>query len=143
MKVSDILRTKGSEVVTVLPDQPIQDAVRTLVDNNIGAMVVFDGEMKGIISERDVLRFAATDIQRLVGARVRDLMTAHVITTTPDADIQNVMDVMTEHRIRHLPVVANGSVCGIISIRDVVNALRQNVQAENAHLHAYILGTAS
>jgi CBS domain-containing protein len=141
MKVSDILRTKGSEVVTVRPDQPIQDAIRMLVDNDIGAMVVFDGELNGIISERDVLRFAATDIQRLVTARVRDLMTAHVITTTPEADIQNVMDVMTEHRIRHLPVVREGSICGIISIRDVVNALRQNVQAENAHLHAYISGT--
>jgi CBS domain-containing protein len=141
MKISDILRTKGSAVVTVIPDRPIQDALRTLVDHGIGALVVFDGRLQGIITERDVLRFAATDLQGLGSAQVRDLMTVDVITTTPEADIHHVMDIMTERRIRHLPVLANGSLCGIISIGDVVNALRQSVEAENQHLHAYITGT--
>jgi CBS domain-containing protein len=141
MKISDILRTKGSAVVTVIPDRPIQDALRTLVDHGIGALVVFDGRLQGIVTERDVLRFAATDLERLGSALVRDLMTVDVITTTPEADIHHVMDIMTERRIRHLPVLANGSLCGIISIGDVVNALRQSVEAENQHLHAYITGT--
>ncbi|HET9440928.1 MAG TPA: CBS domain-containing protein [Longimicrobiales bacterium] len=141
MKVSDILRTKGSAVVTVEPDRPIQDALRMLVEHNIGAMVVFEGGLQGIISERDVLRFAATDLKRLESAHVRDLMTRDVITATPETDIQHVMDIMTERGIRHLPVLNEGSLCGMISIRDVVNAVRQNVENENQHLHAYISGT--
>ena len=141
MKISDILRTKGSAVVTVTPDRPIQDALRTLVDHNIGALVVFDGRLHGIITERDVLRFAATDLQLLESAQVRDLMTVDVITTAPEADIRHVMDIMTERHIRHLPVMAHGTLCGMISIGDVVNALRQSVEAENQHLHAYITGT--
>ena len=141
MKIADILRTKGSAVITVPPDWLIQDAMRMLVDHNIGALVVVDSRLEGIITERDLLRSAATDVVRLAGARVRDLMTVEVVTTTPDADIHHVMDVMTERRIRHLPVVAEGAVCGMISIGDVVNALRQKVEMENRHLHAYIAGT--
>ena len=141
MTVSDILRTKGSVVITVAPDRPIQDALRMLVEHNIGALLVQDERLQGIITERDVLRAAAADIQGLASARVRDLMTTALITTTPDADIRHVMDVMTEHRIRHLPVVEQGSVCGMISIGDVVHAVRRNVEAENQHLHAYITGT--
>lgn len=141
MKVSDILRSKGPAVVTVHPDRPIQEALRMLVEHNIGAMVVFEGGLQGIISERDVLRFAATDLKRLESAHVRDLMTRDVITATPETDIQHVMDIMTERGIRHLPVLNEGSLCGMISIRDVVNAVRQNVENENQHLHAYISGT--
>ncbi|HEY0673654.1 MAG TPA: CBS domain-containing protein [Longimicrobiales bacterium] len=141
MKVSDILRSKGPAVVTVQPDRPIQDALRMLVEHNIGAMVVFEGGLQGIISERDVLRFAAADLKGLESAHVRDLMTRDVITATPETDIQHVMDIMTERGIRHLPVLNEGSLCGMISIRDVVNAVRQNVENENQHLHAYISGT--
>jgi CBS domain-containing protein len=141
MKISDILRSKGSGVITVEPDRPIQEALRMLVDNNIGALVVFEGGMRGIITERDLLRYAATDVIRLQTARVRDLMTIDVVTIPPDADIDFVMDIMNARQIRHLPVVSNGTLLGVISIRDVVNALRQNVEAENQHLHAYITGT--
>jgi CBS domain-containing protein len=141
MKISDILRNKGLGAITVDPDRPIQEALRMLVDENIGALVVFEGGMRGIITERDLLRYAATDVVRLQTARVRDLMTSDVVTITPDADIDQVMDIMNARQIRHLPVVANGVLCGMISMRDVVNALRQNVEAENQHLHAYITGT--
>ncbi|MEX2584046.1 MAG: CBS domain-containing protein [Gemmatimonadota bacterium] len=140
MKIADILRTKGSAVVTISPEQPIQVAMRVLVEHNIGALVVVDGRLRGIITERDMLRTAAADVRRLESARVEDLMTVEVITTSPAADINHVMDVMTERRIRHLPVVDAGGVCGIISIGDVVNAMRQHVEAENRHLHAYITG---
>ena len=87
MKISDILRSKGPAVVTVQPDRPIQDALRMLVEHNIGAMVVFEGGLQGIISERDVLRFAAADLKGLESAHVRDLMTRDVITATPETDI--------------------------------------------------------
>lgn len=140
MKISDILRSKAPEVVTVVPELPLQDALRVMVDHNIGALVVCDTALRGIITERDVLRHAATDVLRLQGARVSELMTVNVVTISPDADITEVMNLMGAHNIRHLPVVEGGSVCGIISIRDVVNAMRRYVEAENQHLHAYITG---
>lgn len=141
MKVRDLLRTKGSKVVTVAPETSIQEAMRVLVEHAIGALVVTDGAIHGIISERDLLRWGAESIERLLTARVRDLMTTELITAGPDADIQGVMDVMVEQRIRHLPIVDRGQMIGIISIGDVVNALRQKVEVENRYLHAYIEGT--
>jgi CBS domain-containing protein len=141
MKIRDLLNTKGPAVITIAPDVPVQEAMRTLVKNRIGALVVHDGKLRGIISERDLLRWGSEDIHRLVTARVRDLMTVEVITASPDARIAEVMDTMVERRIRHLPIMENGVLCGIISIGDVVNALRQSVEVENRYLHAYIEGT--
>lgn len=141
MKIRDLLRTKGTKVVTVAPETTVQDAMRILVEHQIGALVVTDGTLHGIISERDLLRWGAEDIERLTTARVRDLMTTELITAGPDAAIQDVMDVMVEQRIRHLPIVEQGKLTGIISIGDVVNAMRQKVESENRYLHAYIEGT--
>jgi CBS domain-containing protein len=140
MLIRDILREKGSTVITIVPELPLQEAVQVLVQHDIGALVVYDGEIRGIVSERDLLRRAARDIQQLAGTLVREVMTAEVITASPDAPIRDVMDTMTEHRIRHLPVVENGQLAGIISIGDVVNALRHTVETENRYLHAYIEG---
>jgi CBS domain-containing protein len=142
MRIRDILQIKGGEVITVAPDVPVQEATRVLVQHNIGALVVAaaDGTPCGIMTERDVLRTAAQDVQRLAAARVRDLMTAELVTATPEADIDAVMRLMTERRIRHLPVTDGGILCGIISIGDVVSALQRSAEAENRHLHAYIAG---
>ena len=123
MQIRDILRDKGPTVITIAPELPLQEAVQVLVRNNIGALVVSDGSIRGIVTERDLLRRAAQNIEQLARALVRD-----------------VMDIMTEHRIRHLPVVDNGQLAGIISIGDVVNALRSTVETENRYLHAYIEG---
>jgi CBS domain-containing protein len=142
MRIADILRSKTPPyVITVVPELPLQEAIRVMVDHNVGALVVFDTALRGIISERDVLRHAATDVQRLEGARVSELMTADVITITAETHINDVMNLMAAHNIRHLPVMTNGSLTGIISIRDVVNAMRRSVEAENQQLHAYITGT--
>lgn len=141
MKIRDLLRVKGPAVITIAPDVPIQQAMRTLVENQIGALVVADGKLRGIVTERDLLRWGAEDVHRLATSRVRDLMTVEVITATPDAEIEEVMDIMTERRIRHLPIMEDGVLSGIISIGDVVNALRQSVEVENRYLHAYIEGT--
>src|SRR5688500_12189801 len=140
MRIRDVLRTKGATVITIAPELPLQDALHLLAENNIGALVVFDGGVRGIISERDLLRRAARDLPGLALAQVRDAMTAEVITAAPDAEIRDVMDIMTEHRIRHLPVLEGGHLVGIISIGDVVNALRSTVESENRFLHAYIHG---
>jgi CBS domain-containing protein len=140
MKISDILRTKGTLVVTVPPTAPVQQALHELVRHDIGAVVVYDTEIRGILSERDVLRAASLDVERLERALVQDLMTRHVISASPDASIEDVMHLMTERRFRHLPVVEGGELCGIISIGDIVNAVRQDVESENRQLHAYIHG---
>jgi CBS domain-containing protein len=140
MRIRDILREKGPTVITIAPELPLQEAVQLLVRNNIGALVVFDGSIRGIITERDLLRRAGEDIGGLARSLVRDVMTVDVVTASPEASIQEVMDIMTEHRIRHLPVMAHGHLAGIISIGYVVNALRSSVESENRFLHAYIEG---
>ena len=140
MKIRDVLRTKGPAVITIAPDVPVQEAMSVLVRNRIGALVVHDGKLRGIITERDLLRWGGEDIHRLITSRVRDLMTVEVITASPEAEIEEVMDTMVDRRIRHLPIMENGALCGIISIGDVVNALRSTVETENRFLHAYIHG---
>jgi CBS domain-containing protein len=141
MTIRDILRRKGTSVLTVAPDTPVQEAMRTLVSHNIGALVVVDGAaVCGILSERDVLRAGAENLSILQTARVRDLMTQEVVTAAPEEDIRSVMDTLTERRIRHLPVVDAGGLAGMVSIGDVVNALRTSIEDENLALHAYIAG---
>ena len=144
MTVRDILRSKGESVISVLPSDSARQAMRVLSDHNIGAaVVVVDGELRGIISERDLLRTGAEDLNLLATAAVEEVMTARVITAPPTADIREVMRIMTENRIRHLPIVEGSALRGIISIGDVVNALRNDVEAENRHLHAYIAGVSA
>lgn len=144
MKIRDVLAAKGTIVVTVSPTTSVVDAMAELVRHDIGAVVVVDSTIRGILSERDLLRAAASDVAQLGIASVQDLMTRDVITASPDAEITAVMDIMTARRFRHLPVIDHdGALCGIITIGDVVNALRRNAEAENRQLHAYIHGVPS
>jgi CBS domain-containing protein len=141
MKIRDILHTKGSSVITVTQDAGITAAVELLVQHDIGALVVIEGaEIAGIITERDMLRAINEGAAEFGELHVRDIMTRDVITGTPEAAVDDVMHVMTEQRIRHLPVVEGGALLGLISIGDVVNAMRREAQAENQQLHAYITG---
>jgi CBS domain-containing protein len=141
MRVREILQSKGRSVVTIGPDAGIGEAIRVLVEHNIGALVVEnDGRILGILTERDLLRAAAEDLSHLADARVADLMTRSVITGTGDAEIDSVMHVMSERRIRHLPIVEDGRIAGMISIGDLINALRVHSESENRYLHAYITG---
>jgi CBS domain-containing protein len=144
MLVRDILRSKGdaAATITVSPTLSVLDAMRELVRHNIGAVVVHDGAICGILTERDVLRAGAEAPMRLLEEMVEDLMTRDVITATADAELHQVMEIMTSRRIRHLPIVAEGELAGMVSIGDVVNALRQTTEAENRYLHSYISGTA-
>jgi CBS domain-containing protein len=142
MKIRDILATKGSAVVTITAEATVEEAIQLLVQHDIGSVVVMSADgIRGILTERDVLRTAAADVGRLGTARVAELMTERVVTAAPDAPINDVMHVMSDLRIRHLPIVERGELCGVISIGDVVNALRREVEHENHQLHAYISGT--
>ena len=142
MKIRDILRHKGPDVVTVSRAQTIMDAVRVLVERNIGGVVVVDGEqVVGILTERDVLRLTAEGPERLTTVTVETAMTRDVITGSLDDELHGVMEVMTEHRIRHLPVMDEDRLAGIVSIGDVVNAARRLAEEENVHLRDYMQGT--
>jgi CBS domain-containing protein len=139
MKIRDILRHKGSDVVTASTGDSVLQVVQVLVDQNIGGVVVVDGEeVIGILTERDILRLTATKPDAFQALEVGHVMTRDVIKVAPDDDLAHVMEVMTEKRIRHLPVMEEGRLAGIVTIGDVVNAFRRVAEDENAHLRQYI-----
>ncbi len=144
MKIEGILRTKGHDVVTIPESRTVLDAAQLLVERNIGSLVVMgDQGPVGIITERDVLRLAADASADLGAIRVSSAMTREMITAGPDASLVSVMDTMTEHRIRHLPVLDGDQLAGIVSIGDLVNACRISAEQENSALREYIQGAGA
>lgn len=140
MRISDILRSKGSAVVTVGPDEPVRALLARLAEHNVGALVVSaDGvSVAGIVSERDVARGFHADPD-LLDAPVSRIMTADVHTRLPDDSIEDLMVLMTEERIRHVPVVGdNGVLTGIVSIGDVVKGRIKQLEFEKEQLEGYI-----
>jgi CBS domain-containing protein len=144
MLIGQILAGKGREVVSTRPDATIAEVAGLLKARRIGAVVVAgeDGELCGIISERDLARGLADHGARLLDMRVSQLMTAEVVTCSPDDGIGQLMQTMTERRFRHLPVVEDGQMVGIISIGDVVKYRLQELETETHMLHDYISGGA-
>lgn len=141
MKVKRILATKSGSVITIRPDQPIRDAVALLAEHNIGALVVVaagDESPVGIISERDIIRRAAEN-EGVFSENIETIMTREVITGMPQDDLYSVMHTMTERRFRHLPVVDEGKLVGIVSIGDVLKAQRDGYRGEIDTLETQIL----
>jgi CBS domain-containing protein len=139
MLVREILAHKGQLVHTCTPDDSLAEVVDLLVGHNIGSLVVMEGDqMVGIITERDILRACATTRGPLESLRVRERMTCCPIVASPDDEVADVMCVMTERRIRHLPVVSGGRLMGIISIGDTVKAQHDELCRENHYLKSYI-----
>jgi CBS domain-containing protein len=140
MKLRDVLRNKGSHVYTIGPDHTVQDAVQGLMQHRIGALLVVDGQgaAVGIITERDVLRECQTRSDQLARIRVREAMSRDLIVGLPDDDIRYTMGIMTENRVRHLPVIDRGAVAGMISIGDMVKACLEETEYENRYLREYI-----
>ena len=140
MRVNDLLRSKGHTVATISPDATVAEAVDALRQHGVGALVVSaDGtSIDGIVSERDVVRHLATDGANVVTQPVRSIMTSDVSTCTRDASLDELMTQMTERRIRHLPVVADGCLDGIISIGDVVKGRLGELETEARQLSDYI-----
>ncbi len=122
MKVKDILSEKGSAVYTIAPDAFISEAIHELHKHNIGALLVMDeaGAILGIVSERDILRVCETQAHRLGEIPVRQEMTTDLLIALPDDDLNYVTSVMTKKRIRHVPVVSEGRLVGMVSIGDVL-----------------------
>lgn len=140
MQVENILQSKGMTVHTVLAHAPIAEAVRVLNEHRIGAVVVLSdsGEVAGIISERDIVRHLGDDAAALLRRSVREVMTARVITCGRDTIIAQLMEQMTTHRIRHIPVVEDGELVGIVSIGDVVKRKIEETEQEALALREYI-----
>ena len=140
MNIATILASKGVKVVTVRPEHLIRQALALLAEHNIGALVVVDEADRpvGILSERDIVREAARN-EAVFSRSVREIMTRDVIVASPQDDLVSVSHTMTERRIRHLPIVENQRLVGIVSIGDIVKAQRDRYQGEVDTLQTQIL----
>lgn len=140
-RLYDILETKGRDVVTVGPQGTVLDAMRVLVEHGIGSVVVEDdGDVRGILTERDVLRIGARSPDALASTRVADAMTREVVTAVEDDSVDHAMEVMTDRRIRHLPILDGDSLTGLVSIGDLVKSCLEETEEENRQLKQYIQG---
>jgi len=145
MRVQDVIKTKGSEVITVFEDASVMDAVRIMQTNQIGALVVLaqNGRFKGIMSEREVVSALAHGGTKALERRVRDLALVGGPVVAPGDSVAVAAKIMTERRARHLPVVLGSSVIGLISIGDAVKARLFEKIAENAILQDMVRFTRS
>ena len=142
MRISDILRVKGTNVVTVTPDSDVTSLLTLLAEHKIGAVVVSaDGSrVDGIVSERDVVRALAARGAAVLNEPVAAIHTAQVRSVAPDANVEDVERLMTEHRFRHVPVLEGGALSGVVSIGDVVKHRIDELEAERSSLEGYITG---
>ena len=141
MKIEEILRNKGHDVVTITESRSVLAAAQALVEHNIGGLVVTEGERPtGIPTERDILRVTARSPGELDSIQVGAVMTRELITARPQDQLTKMMDVMTQNKIRHLPIMEGDRLIGIISIGDLVNASRVLAEEENSQLRQYIHG---
>ncbi|MFJ1455641.1 CBS domain-containing protein [Nocardia sp. N2S4-5] len=142
MRISEILRKKGTDVVTIAPRTPVRELLAVLAERNVGAVVVSaDGvALDGIVSERDIVRRLHVVGPDLLDRPVTEIMTTVVHTCSPDDRVETLRTTMTDHRIRHLPVLRDGRMVGIVSIGDVVKSAISELETEREHLEQYLLG---
>lgn len=146
MDLQEILRRKGSKVHSIRPNATLDEVVHKLVENNCGSLVVCEpetdsdsaGTLVGIITERDILRACASRRESLRELMVRDIMSSELLTGSPQDSIEDTMGLMTERRIRHLPILMDGRLAGMISIGDLVKAHYEEATMENHYLKSYI-----
>lgn len=140
MRINDVTRHKGTDVVTIAADASVGDLLDLLSRNGIGAVVVSqDGRsVEGIVSERDVVRHLQARGAAVIDAPVADIMTSEVSTCAPTDDVEQLMRQMTELRVRHVPVVENGVLHGIVSIGDLVKHRIDELQLERDELVGYL-----
>ena len=140
MQISQLLRRKGHEVATVDAGESVRTALALLAEHGIGALVVSadSDAVDGIVSERDVVRALHASGPGVLDGPVSALMTAEVRTCVRTASVHDLARLMTEHRVRHVPVVEDGRLLGIVSIGDVVKARLDELEEERAHLVDYI-----
>ena len=141
MRISDVLRSKGSAVATIDPGVTVAGLIAELARHNVGALVVVDGDaVVGIVSERDVVRGLAESGGGLLDVPVAEIMTAEVYTCEPGDTVDSLAGAMTERRIRHMPVLSDGALVGIVSIGDVVKSRISQLESDRDQLTSYIQG---
>ena len=140
MIVNRILSLKGRDVATIEPGRSLSEAARILAERRIGALLIVDGHrpVTGIISERDIVRAVATQGAKALDEPVSRFMTEKVVTCTGETSINDVMELMTQQKFRHIPVVEGGRLTGIVSIGDVVKLRLEEVEAETQAIKEYI-----
>lgn len=140
MRIADVVKRKGGAVVTVRSDATVRELLALLAEHRIGAVVVSDdgAGVHGIVSERDVVRHLHTDGADLLDAPVQRIMTAEVHTCTPEDSLEDMAALMTDRRIRHVPVLVDGALGAIVSIGDIVKFRIDTLQAERDQLRDYI-----
>jgi CBS domain-containing protein len=139
MRIADVLRSKGGEVMTINPDATVTELLDGLASHNIGAMVVVgpDG-LAGIVSERDIVRRLHAHGASVLSRPVSEIMTPVVSTCSKSDTVDSLTMLMTENRVRHVPVLENGKLIGIVSIGDVVKTRMEELEAEHEQLQSYI-----
>ncbi|MFQ5472388.1 MAG: CBS domain-containing protein [Dehalococcoidia bacterium] len=144
MIVSAILKQKGADVETTHPEVSVAEAARRLTEKGIGSLVVCDtqGKVVGILSERDIIKGIPTHGQAVFGLPIKSIMTARIVACAPNDQVKQIMSIMTSQRVRHVPVMADHRLLGIISIGDVVKSrlgqteLELNVLRDHARMHS-------
>ncbi|MGA0394079.1 MAG: CBS domain-containing protein [Rhodospirillales bacterium] len=143
MQVANILKAKGTDILSVTPDTQVIEVAKILKAKRIGALLVLEGDtIAGIISERDIARALPDYGEKLLSMTVSELMTKTVTTCSSDASIDEIMEMMTNNRIRHLPVVDDGKLIGFISVGDVVKYRVDELVAEEDQLRSYVSGSS-
>jgi CBS domain-containing protein len=139
MRVSDILKVKGNALFTVTPDTPLQDAVATMADHDIGSLVVMEyGDVVGMLTFREVIHTVRHNGGSVGTYTVRKIMDDHPISCTPETDVDEIRRMMIEHHVRYLPVMESRTLKGVISFYDVAKAVVEAQGFENRLLKAYI-----
>ncbi|MCO6511096.1 MAG: CBS domain-containing protein [Aridibacter famidurans] len=137
--VKHLLEQKGNEIWSIEPDRSVLDAIKMMAEKGIGALLVMDGEqLTGILSERDYARKVILQGRSSRDTAVREIMTDKVFSTNPERSVEECMALMTEKRIRHLPVVNSGAVIGVLSIGDLVKAKIEEQEFQIKQLESYI-----
>jgi len=140
-RIRAILEEKGSEVYAISPKATVYEAIAMMADKGVGALLVMEGEkLAGIVSERDYTRKVILKGRSSREALVEEIMTREVVTASPEITVAEGMRLMTDHRIRHLPLVSEGRVVGVVSIGDLVKAIISEQEETIAHLTNYITG---
>ena len=139
--VKHLLEGKGSAIFSIEPNKPVLEAIRMMADRTVGALLVMEGtQLVGIVSERDYARKVILKGRGSAETAVSEIMTTSVITVAPGDSVNHCMKLMTERRVRHLPVIENGRVIGMLSIGDLVKAVIDDQAEQLEHLQRYIAG---
>jgi CBS domain-containing protein len=141
MNVRDLLQANNREIVTISSENTVSEAMKKIIENKIGALPVIDGgELQGIISERDMFRAVFDKREDGMNLKVNDVMTKNIVIGFLNDDVENVLALMTNNRFRHLPIMDDKKLVGIVSIGDVVAAKTVKLKVENRYLKDYISG---